>query len=151
MTTKEMMDLIAPHKDHVEKVINWLLHDGKISRSQIELNPTQDFISVRDVPIQNINKLLEISLQPFQNTLRPDAPRLFRESERHYTVPSSIAPLIDYIGSIHSFPKTISNFEKLSTSIPLGDAPKVSFVVFKTSHHLSYRVFFFCAPKLIYL
>eukprot|EP01088_Endostelium_zonatum_P004963 TRINITY_DN1635_c0_g1_i2.p1 TRINITY_DN1635_c0_g1~~TRINITY_DN1635_c0_g1_i2.p1 ORF type:complete len:763 (-),score=189.59 TRINITY_DN1635_c0_g1_i2:19-2283(-) len=128
MDKVEMMKLIAPLPESVQRVKDWLMVEGKISPEQMTLNPSGDFLSVTGVQIRNINMLLRVNLRPHSNKLRDNVRTIYRETQRHYTVPKSVADLIDYIGSIINFPKVISEFEQapLIFSPPSGNGPIIT-------------------------
>ena len=77
----------------------------------MELSRSGDFLSVRGIPVSVASDLLECRFEYFRSTVTE---QVVAACLSPYSVPSHIAPLLDFVGGVAAFP---------SQSLPLVTVP----------------------------
>eukprot|EP00761_Pharyngomonas_kirbyi_P008518 gb/GECH01008529.1/.p1 GENE.gb/GECH01008529.1/~~gb/GECH01008529.1/.p1 ORF type:complete len:600 (+),score=152.67 gb/GECH01008529.1/:1-1800(+) len=102
LTWEQIRSLVAPHSQHIELVQSFLERYG-IPRSHHRFASTLDFLTVDHVSIAHAQEILGVQLHEFQH-LKTGAS--FIKTREPYTLPSSIADVVDFVGGPIRFPST---------------------------------------------
>ena len=92
--------MVAPGAEQVAAVAAWLAEAG-VRRSDLELSRSGDFLSVRGVPVGLASDLLQCPFEHFRSGITG---QVVAACLAPYSVPSHIAPLLDFVGGVAALP-----------------------------------------------
>jgi Pro-kumamolisin, activation domain len=111
---------VSPRAQDVARVFAWLKSlSSRVSfgETQLELVRSRDFIRVHGMPLTYVEQLLRVTMQRY--THLPTGVVLYRTPD-DYLLPDEIAPLIDFVSSMHRLPPLRGHAEAQAMPVNLG-------------------------------
>jgi len=112
LSRDRLINLIAPSDSTIDTLSSWMIAHS-VPEDKIELNPSKDFIILRQIDVSVAASLLSCKFKSYIHT----SGRFTQACIDDYQIPSDISSMIDFIGGVRYFPK-------MKYSLPL--APRAS-------------------------
>ena len=101
LSKKQVAELVAPHEDTLELVQSWLAHHG-VPSSSISPSHVGGWLTITDLPISQVDKLLCASYQLYRNTEANETGPVLRTVS--YALPAALHAHVKMVAPTTFFP-----------------------------------------------